>query len=314
MDITVILCTYNRCESLAKTLRSMALSVLPEPTTWEVLVVDNNSTDETRAVVQEYSQEFPGRFRYLFEPRPGKSHALRAGIQNTHSDVVAFTDDDVLVETTWLHNLTTNLHNSRWVGSGGRILPERTFCPPRWLPVQDRYGLAPLALFDLGSEPGSLNEAPFGANMAFQRKIFEKYDGFRTDLGPLPDKDIKNEDSEFCNRLLTAGERLRYEASAVVYHSIPESRLRRKHFLRWWFNKARSDIRQGGVIASTKWMVAGVPLYLFRRLAIWKFRWLVTLQPALRFSNKIKVWTVIGQIMECHRVARERRTKGWAQR
>ena len=309
MDITVIVCTYNRCQSLAKTLGSLVLSVLPGPTKWEVLVVDNNSTDETRAVVREYGQKYPGRFRYLFEPCPGKSHALRAGIQNTQSEIIAFTDDDVSVETTWLQNLTRNLHNCRWVGSGGRILPEQTFCPPRWLPVQDRYGLAPLALFDLGSEAGPLNESPFGANMAFQRKIFQKYDGFRTDLGPRPGSEIRNEDTEFGQRLLSSGEALRYEPQAIVYHSIPEKRIQKNYFLRWWFDKARADARQFAVPSSSRWAVDGVPLYLFRRLAVWSVRWVIALSPSRRFSNKIKAWTVMGQIAECHRLARERRRK-----
>jgi glycosyltransferase involved in cell wall biosynthesis len=66
MDITVIVCTYNRSESLAKTLDSIAKSILPESTSWEVLVVNNNSTDQTRATVQSFCCNYPGRFRYLF--------------------------------------------------------------------------------------------------------------------------------------------------------------------------------------------------------------------------------------------------------
>src|SRR5271166_6306818 len=81
MDITVILCTYNRSESLAKALASVAVQELSSGVLWEVLVIDNNSRDETPSVVRKFSEEYPGRFRYLFEPRPGKSFALNAGIQ-----------------------------------------------------------------------------------------------------------------------------------------------------------------------------------------------------------------------------------------
>lgn len=305
MNITVILCTYNRCKSLATALSSVAVSTLPKPIEWEVLVVDNNSTDRTREVVEDYCRLYPGRFHYLFEPRPGKSNALQAGIKNAQGNILAFMDDDVTVEATWLQNLTASLHDGQWAGAGGRILPERTFSPPPWIPLQDRYALAPLALFDLGLQPGALTEPPFGTNMAFQERVFEKYDGFRTDLGPRPGSEIRNEDTEFGHRLLAAGEKLCYEPSAVVYHSVSESRVRKKYFLTWWFDKARADIRQSGIPSDTRWYVAGIPLYLFRRLAVWTVRWIIAVKPSRRFSNKIKTWTVAGQILECHRLPRE---------
>jgi glycosyltransferase involved in cell wall biosynthesis len=81
MNISIILRTYNRCESLAKTLESTAALRLPESVEWEALVVDNNSTDQTREVVGEFCRHYPGRFRYLSEPQQGKSHALNAGIR-----------------------------------------------------------------------------------------------------------------------------------------------------------------------------------------------------------------------------------------
>jgi glycosyltransferase involved in cell wall biosynthesis len=300
MNITVILCTYNRCQSLAKALDSVVASTLPESIEWEVLVVDNNSTDRTHEVVEDYCRRYPTKLRYVFEPKPGKSHALKAGIQEARGDILAFIDDDVTVEPTWLQNLTAALHNGQWVGAGGRILPAQTFLPPAWLPLKDRYALAPLALFDLGPRGEPLTEAPFGTNMAFQKKVFEKYHGFRTDLGPRPGSEIRNEDTEFGQRLLAAGEQLLYEPSAVVYHSVSPNRLRKRYFLTWWFDKARADICQFG-IPHAKWFVAGIPLYLFRRLAVWTVRWIVALDPSRRFSNKTKTWTVAGQILECYR-------------
>jgi glycosyltransferase involved in cell wall biosynthesis len=73
MKITVILCTYNRCEALAKALASITALTLPGSVEWEVLVIDNNSSDETRAVVEDFRRRYPGRFRYMFEPQQGKS-------------------------------------------------------------------------------------------------------------------------------------------------------------------------------------------------------------------------------------------------
>src|ERR1700720_80175 len=299
VTITVIVCTYNRCSNLAKALDSVAKSTLPEYAEWEVLVVDNDSNDQTHAVVEELCHRHPGRFRYLFEPRPGKSNALNTGIREARGDVLVFTDDDVTVEQTWLENLTANLHNRGGGGTGGRTLPERSFLPPRWLSLEERT-LATLGCFDRGLDVFELTEPPFGNNMAYQKEMFEKHGSFRVDLGPQPGNLIRSEDTEFGLRLLAAGERLRYEPSAVVHHSIPENRIQKDYFLSWWFDKSRADIRASGFEPRTKWYVAGIPLVLFRRLAVWTLRWLSTIESSRRFSHKVKVWYVAGQILECY--------------
>lgn len=167
LKVTVVLCTYNRCRSLAKTLESVAQSIVPESVQWEVLVVDNNSRDQTREVVEDFSSRYPGRFRYHFEPRQGKSHALNAGIREAQGEVLAFTDDDVTVESTWLQHLTANLLPSGWVGSGGRILPDRSFTEPSWFPFEQRYANAPLAMFDLGPDPEDLLKRPLAQTWHF---------------------------------------------------------------------------------------------------------------------------------------------------
>ena len=133
MTITLILCTYNRCRSLAQALESAAALRLPKPIEWEVLVVDNNSSDQTRHVVEDFRRRYPGRFRYLFEPQQGLSYARNAGVRQAKGDILAFTDDDVTVEPTWLQNLTACLHDGEWAGAGGRTVLAHPFSPPKWL-------------------------------------------------------------------------------------------------------------------------------------------------------------------------------------
>src|SRR5947207_461729 len=82
MDISLILCTHNRSSTLSRALQSVVASTIAERLEWEVLVVDNNSSDGTRGVSEEFIDRYPGRFRYLFEPRPGKSYALNKAIRN----------------------------------------------------------------------------------------------------------------------------------------------------------------------------------------------------------------------------------------
>jgi glycosyltransferase involved in cell wall biosynthesis len=303
MKVTVILCTYNRCDLLPKALTS-AVNLESSPSSdLEILVVDNNSTDQTRQIVDTFCQRYPGRFRYIFEPRQGKSYALNTGIKESHGEVLAFMDDDVVVDREWIVRLTANLHSGSWAGAGGRILPIWTSAPPGWLSLNGRYASAPFALFDLGNEPGQLSEPPFGTNMAFRKSVFEKYGGFRVDLGPRVGSFIRNEDTEFGRRVLEAGELLRYEPSAVVYHPVTAERLNKDYLLSWWFDKGRADVREFGVVPGTT-SCAGVPLHLWRRLAASIVRWNIALDAPARFQRKLKVWGLAGTIAECHTVWR----------
>jgi glycosyltransferase involved in cell wall biosynthesis len=305
MKITVLLCTYNRCQLLARALESVAASTLTESVEWEVLVVDNNSTDKTHDIVEKISQRYIGRFRYLFEPRQGKSNALNAGVAAAKGEVLAFMDDDVIVEVDWLQNLTAQLLDGKWTGSGGRVLPLWVCPTPNWLPSQV-YVSGPLALFDQGDRPGVLVETPIGNNMAFRREVFHKYGGFRTDLGPRPGCEIRNEDSEFGRRLFAAGEQLYYEPSAVLYHLAPHKRLQREYFLAWWFDKARADIRELGPPTEARWFIRGVPLLLLRRISRWTLQWICSTNPARRFEYNLKTWLNAGLIVECYRLSRMR--------
>jgi glycosyltransferase involved in cell wall biosynthesis len=300
-DISVILCTYNRCESLEHAVESVLACAMSGSYNWELLVVDNNSKDSTGLVVEELVARYPGRIRYLFEPRQGKSNALNSGIRESAGDILAFVDDDVTVDPNWLQNLALVLQKQEWSGVGGRILPEKNFTPPAWLSLKGRYALAPLAIFDLGVQAGETSEPPFGTNMAFRRQVFEKIGGFRTDLGPCPGSEIRSEDTEFGYRALSAGFRLWYEPSAIVYHSLNPERLRKKYFLAWWYDKSRADIRQDGVPSGSRFVIAGVPLFLLRRLIFWSLRWMCSLQEERRFSCKLNAWKVAGSIHECRR-------------
>jgi len=299
MDITVALCTYNRCDSLAAALESVAVSRLPQSVSWEILVVDNNSTDQTREVVERFASQYPDHFRYAFEPRPGKSHALNSAIHDTNAGILAFMDDDVQVEPDWLHMLTRIFDDPEYAGAGGRILPASEFTPPTWLETSARNALAPLAMFDLGPVAGRLREPPFGTNMAFRREVFARYGDFRCDLGPRPGSEIRSEDTEFGMRLLQGGEHLWYEPAAVVHHKIARSRVTQHYFLNWWFDKARGDIREHGIDPGTRWYIAGIPLYLIRRLIAWTLRWLITFRSGPRFSAKLNLWVVVGAMKEC---------------
>jgi glycosyltransferase involved in cell wall biosynthesis len=304
MKLSVILCSYNRSQVLDVALASVAALRLPDGVDWEILVVDNNSKDQTRQVIETYCRRYPQRFRYLFEGRQGKSHALNTGVREARGDVLAFVDDDVTVEPTWLQNLTASLQNHTWVGAGGRICPPESVSLPPWIALEGDHSTAGiLALFDRGSSPRELSDPPYGTNMAFRREMFEKYGVFRTDLGPCPGSEIRGEDTEFCLRLMKAGEKLLYEPSAVVYHDVPESRLRKQYFLTWYFDYGRAFIRMKG-LASDVGVIPGPVISivnrLLRKLPKQILLWMLTFGAKERFFAKTQIWMIAGETAEIY--------------
>lgn len=100
MKFSVIIPTYNRAGELRETLRSLATVSTAE--SWEVIVIDNNSRDDTPDVVAEAARDFPAEVRYLFEQEQGKPAALNTGIAASRGEIIAFTDDDHRFEPDWL--------------------------------------------------------------------------------------------------------------------------------------------------------------------------------------------------------------------
>jgi len=295
VNITVILCTLNGCRRLGKTLGCLAASTLPEGVEWEVLVVDNNSIDQTRQVVEEFCRRFPGRFRYLFESQPGKSFALNSGCREARGDVLAFLDDDSTVGPTWLQNLTHALGGDEWAGAGGRIVLQWPPSLPTWLSIEGPYARHYFPNFDEGETAKELTRPPYGPNMAFRKKMFEKYGGFRTDLGPSPNREVPRmfDDTEFGSRLLAAGEKLRYEPTAVVYVAIAEDRIRKTHFLGRCFDWGRAEARLFGVPRA----------HLLCSLVTWVMRWIIAVEPRKRFHRRLIVWEKLGSVVELYRQA-----------
>jgi glucosyl-dolichyl phosphate glucuronosyltransferase len=300
MQVSVIVCTYNRSQTLGRALRSILASVLPPSVTWELVVVDNHSTDETRKVVDEIASLHPGLVCYVYEAKQGLSNARNAGIREARGNIIVFTDDDVTVEPSWLRNLTACFKDGTWAGAGGSVRPPEDFIQPPWLTldggVMDSSGV--LALFNLGTVACELQKPPFGANMAFRKSMFEQYGGFRPELGRCGSSLIGNEDTEFGSRLMSAGKKLRYEPSAIVYHPVSKERLQQSYFLRWWFAYGQAVYRQSGKRPTFH----GIPRAYLSLLSR-SLRWTMAspFRPKVRFFWKCRLWMAVGELTEMYR-------------
>lgn len=297
--VSVILCTHNRAESLRQALESLSNLTLPDGWSDEILIIDNNSSDHTAKVGEIFVQRDRNRFRYIFESRQGKSYALNTGIAQAKADILVFTDDDVTFDSNWLAELWNPFKQLNCLGAAGRIVPVWTVEKPQWLQLEGPNKLmSAIVQFDLGNEPCLMKTPPFGANMAFRKEAFHKHGFFRTDLGPNAVSEMRGEDTEFCRRLINAGETLIYTPHSIVYHPVEKSRTEKSFFLSWYFDYGRASIKEEGSHSSVRCSF-GIPhYYLFLSLPRSVLKWVFTLSSRRRFYQKLTTYLVLGKIVE----------------
>jgi glucosyl-dolichyl phosphate glucuronosyltransferase len=285
--VSVVIPTYNRAGLLAETLDRLAL-LQPATRSWEVIVVDNNSTDDTRAIVNQRSRSFPVPLRYVFERAQGRSFALNAGITASSASVLVFTDDDVLVSDRWLDAAVGPLLGDGDIYyTGGPVRPIWEAPRPAWL-AHDRADLwGTIAILDYGPEPFVFEDrqrVPLGANMAVRRTLFDSIGLFNSRLGRRGEQLLGQEVPEFLSRSRASGARGQYVPAMVVDHHVPAQRLTKSYFRRWWYGKGISRAQldrmrpttELGVDLTRARHLAGLPLFMWRSAADDVCGWLST--------------------------------------
>jgi glycosyltransferase involved in cell wall biosynthesis len=284
---TVLVCTYNRAPHLRQTIEALrAMNAVPDCDV-DIIVVDNNSTDNTPAVVAEAARDPGIPVTYLRESRQGKSFALNRGLADARGHIVALTDDDVLPSPDWLARIVADFRGRDVTFVFGKVLPRWGRVPPPELltrRAQDVWG--PLAIVDYGDVPTAYAQEsmgqrlPVGANLAFARTTLATIGGWRTDLGKVNNTLISGEDHEIFMRLrrfgLYAGY---YDPLVTVRHYVPSSRLTRRYFRNWfyWHGKTEAlmlDDLYPALDMSSVPSVAGVPRFLYRQGFQQLCRWL----------------------------------------
>jgi glycosyltransferase involved in cell wall biosynthesis len=304
--ITVIVCTYNRSGSLRETLTSLANMAVPADFSWELIVVDNNSSDDTRAVIEEFARTSGLNVQYVFEGKQGLSHARNAGLRAAQGEIIAFTDDDVTVDRGWLRALAEAFDQTGCAGLGGKIVPAWPDKPPRWYSDMPPYWtIGPVVAYNLGDQTCEARILPFGANMAMRRSAIQDLGWFRTDLGAGSGTRSLSEETDFFWRLRNAGRKIVYEPGAVVFHPVPPERQTKKYFRRYYFELGRTLAYSEG-LAEKVVCYFGVPRHLFRSLIESVVKYLVTLDRQRRFYWQIVVCRVAGQIAEMRRLSAEK--------
>jgi glycosyltransferase involved in cell wall biosynthesis len=311
MHVTVAICTWNRADLLGQTLRQMRHLRIPEAVTWELLVVNNNCTDSTEEVVADHAAHLP--IRQLLQHAQGLSHCRNLAIAEARSDLIHFTDDDVLVDEHWLAALVrASARHPAASAFGGPIRP--------WFPGEPDADLVAaypaLACgfcgldHDRGEGPLATGQAVWGANMAFRRRLLRGL-SFDPSIGPTPapiGSDGKGlvmsvgggDDDRFIRALHDRGDAVVWVPDMVVLHYVDPRRMTLEYLDSYYQRRGRETVRAEGSPRGAT--IRGVPRWVLRqwldaRLREQLNRVALRRRAALKWRRKASV--LQGMILEC---------------
>ena len=225
MDVTVAICTWNRAKLLAPTLDRLRQLTIPPGLAWELVVVDNNCTDDTPAVLKEAARHLP--LRSVTEAQQGHSHARNRAVAEARAPLLVWTDDDVLAHPDWLANLVqaaADYPDAAFLG--GPIRPWYEVPPPAWV-AANMAVLGPYwALIDYGPEVRRLTagEYAWGANLAFRTEVVRRHP-FDPAYGRVKEQLSRGDETRAIDAVRAAGGYGVWGGTAAVDHFLPADRM-----------------------------------------------------------------------------------------
>lgn len=254
---TIAICTYNRSRLLQLCIDSIDKLEYPREE-FEVLVVDNNSTDDTANFCREISSKYPQlNFRYVLETQQGVGHTRTRGAKEAKGELVAYIDDDCLAYRDWLKNIVEfyNKHEEA-MSTGGKIVPKYLVPVADWF---GKYFWGLVGLYDQGNRIFQMKgiRYPSGANMHFRKAAFEKYGYFDGNLGRSGKSLMAGEEKAMYLKLINNNEKVYYLPHVVVQHHVEGNK----------FDKAYVRRHSYGIGGSERLMNAGKPWKLAKKFA-----------------------------------------------
>lgn len=229
-SISTIICTYNRADYVGAAIDSVLAQDFPE---LELILVDNCSTDRTKAIVEERFSD--PRLKYVYESQQGLSHARNRGFREAKGDILVYLDDDAEASPGWLRAIHQAYKNNDKLGiAGGRthLIWPSGMSRPHWL-SRDASGV--LGLYDFGDKPLSITtptRGPIGANYSIRREVLEAIGGFNVKLGRVGTNLVSNEELVMTEKALKKGWMVMYLPDAVAGHNVIPERVTRNWFLK----------------------------------------------------------------------------------
>ena len=265
VDLSLLVCTYNRCDDLRELLETALAQETEGRFTYEVVVVDNNSTDKTRSVVEEFISAGHKNLRYLFEERQGKSHALNTGLEAVRGWAYVITDDDFVLPKDWALGIYDGFNQNPDVAFvSGKVLPLWQAEPPDWLTNQH---WSALAMADYGDEQFITDESHQICLLACAFRVDDvaAVGGYHGDLGPKKGRTGATEDLDLLIRLWKSGRKGLYLPHVSFRHKATADRLTKSYHRRWHRDHGRSyAIMRSDETEKGSRQIFGVPAYMYR--------------------------------------------------
>lgn len=288
LKATVIFSSFNGAARLSRTLDSLVRQTLPQDQ-WEIVAVDNNSSDDTFEVLMGYRELLP--ITPINHPVPGKSGALNAALPMARGDLVIFTDDDIEADPDWLAAFVACADaQPRYGIFGGRIVPDWERDPRgtpflKWIPMGSTF-----AIIDETESGPCAADKVWGPNTAIRRELLTHGVRYREDIGPVPGGLFAmGEDSEIVVRLARGGVRTWRCAEAVIHHFVPASSMNER-----WVQKRAQRLGYGKPAISPEEVppgprLGGVPISTWIETLGWAARAAI-LYPLP--SNRLRFWAI----------------------
>ncbi|MET3937912.1 glycosyltransferase involved in cell wall biosynthesis [Paenibacillus sp. PvP094] len=237
MKASVAICTHNRAKDTVEAVQSV-LAQESCSFEFEVLVIDNNSRDNTKELFHE--SLWPTQVRYIMESQLGLSYARNRAIREAKGEFILFLDDDALASSCWIQEVINVFERDAAIGCvGGKIDPIWEGGKPDWIP-EEIIGLYTLMDFSDHIVEMKPPYFPFGANVSFRKSVFDNIEPFREDLGRVGNNLLSSEESELISRIREKY-KIYYTPYGSVQHKISKSRLNKRWLLRRMYWQGISD-------------------------------------------------------------------------
>lgn len=299
--ISVVICTYNNFDSLSLTLSEISSCLIEDTDLIEVIVVDNNSSDSTARIIEEFSRNSPFRVRHCFQSEQGLSAARNMALSAAKGSYLLFTDDDADIQSNWLSEFVLAISENAPDALFSRIYVIWDKPKPWW--YLERYG-AFFVQLNYGDEAFLINSREyefFGKNFCCRRDILMQYGGFSDQLGRKGESLLAGEETLIFYRLLQDKRKILYFPSAPVGHRLKDVEYTEEFFRKKYVEGAASALYLMNVIARRRIFGRAIyPLSLsIRSIARGSLGLLVSLRPGRsrqKFYNKLQVmrnWKIL---------------------
>ncbi|MBR6017176.1 MAG: glycosyltransferase family 2 protein [Paludibacteraceae bacterium] len=267
--LTVIICTYNRAKYIGALLESIAANDLDKKA-YEVVLVDNNCTDNTREICEAFASAHKDvQFRYAVEPEQGLSAARNKGIREAKGDLIVYVDDDALVDPHYLRDYVEWFAaHPQTMACGGPIEPLYETEEPKWMTPYTKALLT--AWMNYGDKVREYPKGryPGGGNAAYRKEVFDKVGLFNTALGRKGGNLMGSEEKDIFDKMHAQGMQVLYLPTPILHHCIPQTKLEKDYFDRLTLQIGISERQRTLAIGKAKY---------FKRLFSEFIKWCGTL-------------------------------------